>query len=280
MTARVLTQPGPASDPRVVVERCVARRLRMQFRAGVPVLSAVAEALAEQQIETAIIEFSSGELSPLVYVIPATSPDAEHAAWYSEPRSPEGRASIEQAVMSFGWDSDDPFLHCHGIWIDADGRRCGGHLLPERTMFATDTDATVWAIGGARLERIFDPETNFSLLTPVGKNVSGQPNTRALLLRVKPNVDIHTAIEMAAMEHGIEQGSVHGVCSLVDCDFADGSYMSSFASEGFIKDGEIKNKKAKLTVGIAAMNEEIFEGEIARGGNIVCIATEILVVGT
>jgi predicted DNA-binding protein with PD1-like motif len=280
MTARTLTQPGPASDPRVIVEPCEAWQMTLQLRAGVPVLSAVAEALAERHIEAAIIEISSAEMSPLVYVVPANSPDAEHAAWYSEPHCLAGKATVERAVMSFGWDNEKPFLHCHGIWIDADGRRCGGHLIPDKTVLSKEIEVTVWAVAGARFERLFDPETNFSLLTPVSGANYGFPNNRALLMRIKPNTEIHTAIEMAAIEHGIDQGSIHGVCSLVDCDFIDGSYMRSFASEGFIQEGKLKDKKASLTVGITSMSEEVFEGEISRDGNIICIATEILVVET
>lgn len=277
MTGRFLRQPGPALAPRVVAVPCGVRPGRVAFPGGARVLPAVASALAEAGIDAAILEFDAGDLEPLVYVVPATSPDADHVAWYSEPRRPAGRARIARAVMSYGQDQGAPFLHCHGIWLHADGFRGGGHLVPDASVFAGPVAARVWAISGARLDRRFDAETNFSLFTPVaGGEVDGSA-ARGVLLRIKPNADIHAAIETAAADRGIRHGRIHGVCSLVDCDFADGRHMDSFASEAFIREGRLDEGVATLSIGVAALGGAVFDGEIRRG-NVICIASEILVV--
>jgi predicted DNA-binding protein with PD1-like motif len=256
------------------------RQFKLRLPAGVPVHQAISKALEAENIETAIIEFEAAYLSPLVYVIPAHSPDSEHVAWYSERRKPTGVAQIEHAVMSFGYDNGAPFLHCHGIWVHGDGFRGGGHLMTEESTFARDAEATVWVVAGARFERLADTETNFSLLTPVAgrQSTNAMMMSRALLVRIKPNSDIHTSIEATASAYGIRHATIYGVCSLIDCDFVDGRHMASFASEAFIKNGRLENGMARLSIGVAALDARVFEGEIVRGGNVTCIACELLVV--
>ncbi|ACI59470.1 conserved hypothetical protein (plasmid) [Rhizobium leguminosarum bv. trifolii WSM2304] len=280
MNARFLEQPGPALEPRVLCEPCSARKITRRFPARKSVHQAISEALAGENAEAAVIEIAAADLAQLVYVIPAPSPSPEHVAWYSERRKPEGMARLEKASMSFGWERGAPFIHCHGIWSHADGFRAGGHLITEETEFGRETEATVWVVDSARLERLADTETNFSLLTPVpgGGRESSADAFRALLLRIKPNSDIHASIESTAADHGVRNATIHGVCSLIDCDFVDGTHMASYASEAFIADGRLENGNARLTIGVTALDAKVFEGEIVRGGNITCIACEILIV--
>ena len=277
-TRRLLRQPGPELEPRVVALPCSVQKLVLRFPAGKSVLSGISDVLAVNGIETAMLEFAGGRLSPLVYVIPAVSTEPAHVAWYSDQRRPEGVARFERAVMSFGWDKGEPFLHCHGIWLHADGFRGGGHLITDQSVFAEEVEATVWAICGARLERLPDEETNFSLLTPIASGQADPGGIRGVLLRIRPNFDIHGGIETAARANGIGRGRVHGVISLVDCDFEGGQFMESYASEGFIHAGHLEGGIAQLSVGVAAMNGEVFEGGLVRGGNVICIASEILVI--
>lgn len=277
---RQLVQPGPATSPRLTVQPCSVERLDLVLPAGRTVLEAVAGVLRERGIDTAIIEMSGAVLAPLVYVIPAESPDPDHVAWYSTPRRPEGPGRVELAVLSFGQDGAAPFVHCHGIWRHADGHRGGGHLLPDLSVLAEETVASVWAIRGAGLERQPDPETNFSILMPVARGTPDPQQARGLLVRIKPNFDLHTGLESVAWAHGFGPGSVHGVVSLVDCAFADGQFMESFASEGFIRQGRIAGGRAELDLGLAAMSAEVFEGTVKPGGNGICIASELLIVET
>lgn len=277
---RSLQQPGPASDPRVTVRPCSVTRLVVMLPAGGTVLDTVAQVLQARGIEAAILELTGGALEPLAYVIPAESPDADHVAWYSTPRKPEGRGRIERAVLSFGRDGAAPFVHCHGIWHHADGYRGGGHLLTDQSVLAEETLVQVWAIQGAGLLRQPDPETNFSILMPVEQGAPDPNQARGLLVRIKPNFDLHEGLESAARAQGLGEASVHGVVSLVDCAFEDGRFMSSFASEGFIHQGHISGGRADLDIGVAAMSAEVFEGRVQRGGNGICIASELLIVET
>ncbi|MCC7319708.1 MAG: DUF296 domain-containing protein [Rubellimicrobium sp.] len=277
---RRVQHPGPATAPRLTVQPCSVRRLELTLPAGGTVLDTVAAALHGRGIEAAILEMSGAALDPLVYVIPATSPDAGHVAWYSAPRRPDGRGRVERAVLSFGRDGAAPFLHCHGIWHHADGHRGGGHLLTDQSVLAEEAPVLVWAIQGAGLARLPDPETNFSILMPFGQGRPDPDQARGLLVRIKPNVDLHTGLEAAARAQGLREASVHGVVSLVDCAFEDGRFMESFASEGFVRQGRIAGGRADLDLGLAALSAEVFEGRVRRGGNGICIACELLIVET
>ena len=278
MSKRSIKHPGEPQEPRVLAVACSARKLQVTFQPGLPVLAAVAQALSEQGIDSAVVEIGGGSFEPLVYVIPARSPDSTHAAWYSDTRHPEGVGLGERLVMSFGRRQGAPFIHCHGIWLHNDGYRAAGHLIPGEAMFAEGVDATVYALTGAIFDQLPDNETNFPLLTPVPHGNARDGERRAVLLRVKPNTDIHAALENAARAHGITQGSIHGIGSLVGCDFVGGSHMASFASELFIRDGRIADGKAMLDIAIVDVDGTIFEGEVTRGGNMVCVTCELLIV--
>jgi predicted DNA-binding protein with PD1-like motif len=278
MNPRSIRHPGEPQQPRVLAEPCSVRQLSLRFAAGVPVLDAVAQALTVEGVESAVIEIEGGSFAPLVYVIPAPSPDEAHAAWYSDTRRPEETALGDRLVMSFGRRQGQPFIHCHGIWIHADGFRGAGHLIPHEAMFAENVEATVYAVSGAIFDQQQDAETNFTLLTPVPNGAPRPGEAKGVLLRIKPNADIHAAVEDAARSGGIANGTVHGIGSLVGCDFADGTHMASYASEFFIREGRIEDGKAVLDIAIVDVDATIFEGEIIRDTNPVCVTCELLIV--
>ncbi|NGN41481.1 DUF296 domain-containing protein [Mesorhizobium sp. CGMCC 1.15528] len=280
---RTIKHPGAALDPRVISLPCRAEKMRLILRSGVSVLAAVEEALRDRGYESAVVHIKRGAFLPLVYVMPALSNDGTHAAWYSDTHSPAGRAEIEELVLTFGRRDGERFLHCHGIWRHADGFRGAGHLMPHDAQFAEPVEADVWAISGAILDQLEDSETNFKLFTPVGlAPAQAGAGQRAVLCRVQPNEEINAAIERTAAEHGIERATLHGIGSLVGCDFVDGQHMASIASELFIRNGTLQNVEGKpvsrLDIAIVDIDGNIFEGEIARGANTVCVTFELLIV--
>lgn len=279
---RTIRHPGEPLEPRVLAASCRARKLGVTFRPGVSVLSSVTEALAPLGIDSAVVEIAGGAFEPLVYVMPAESDDGVHAAWYSETHAPEGRAEIEALSFTYGRRDGEPFLHCHGVWRHADGLRRAGHLMPGEACFAEPVEATVLALSGAMLDQLDDSETKFRLFTPVARGEPNQEGRRAVLCRVKPNEEICGAIERTAAEHGIERASLHGVGSLVGCDFTDGQHMASIASELFIRRGAVRSENgepvASLDIAIVDIDGSIFEGEILRGRNTVCVTFELVIV--
>lgn len=278
MTERFMPHKGPVSEPRVLAQACSSRPLKLQFQPGKPVLQSIADALAAEKIDSAVIEIGPVDFASLVYVIPALSGNPERPAWYSDTRQADGGGKAEELVMSFGQRQGEPFIHCHGIWQHRDGFRAAGHLIPHEAEFGEEVEALVHAISGAILDQQPDAETSFPLLTPVAHGQAVEGEARSVLLRIKPNTDIHAAIETAARTNGISNADIHGIGSLVGCDFTDGRYMESHASELFVRKGSIQDGEAVLDIGIADIDGGIFEGEVKRGENPVCVTCELLIV--
>lgn len=278
---RSILHPGTPVAPRAPALPCRVRSLDVTFAADRPVLEAVTEALAPLGIDSAVVEIAGGALDPLVYVMPAPSDDGVHAAWYSQTHAPEGRSPIDAMTFTYGRRDGKPFLHCHGIWMHADGSRHAGHLMPMDARFAEPVSARVLAVSGAILDQPEDEETRFRLFTPVAHGAE-QDGRRGLLCRIKPNADVHLAIEQLCAENAIATASLHGIGSLVGCDFIDGAHMTSYASELFIRSGTVETRdgdlRAALDIAIVDIDGGIFEGEIVRGGNVVCVTFELLVV--
>ena len=58
-------------------------------------------------------------------------------------------------------------LHCHASFADAQGRLCGGHVLPDRTVVgARPVQVLATALDGIDLRLGFDPETRLHMLRP------------------------------------------------------------------------------------------------------------------
>src|SRR4051812_28908696 len=153
---------------------------------GRNLIEAIAEPLLAAGLETAGVTLEGGSLRPFTYVIPAPSTDARYAAYYSAPFTPSGETRIEIANLMVGRRDALPFLHCHGIWIEADGARRGGHPIPDQTFIASAPKARAWGVSDVALRSDFDPETNFTLFHPVviDRHVaSGGPRTVVARIR-------------------------------------------------------------------------------------------------
>lgn len=280
---RTLRQPGAATEPRTLAVPCGVSSLQLTFAAGTSVLDAVEQAFAPHGIESAIVRIAGGAFDPLVYVMPAPSVDGIRAAWYSQTHSPSGRCPIGELVFTYGRRDGAPFLHCHGTWRHADGTLHAGHLMPHDARFAEPVAADVLAISGAVFDQLDDSETMFKLFTPVPlPGTARAEDRRGILCRVKPNAPVHAEIERVAAEHGIRRATIHGIGSLVGCDFADGRHMASIASELFIRSGTLETHDGKtgaeLDLVIVDVDGEIFEGAVVNGTNAVCITFELLIV--
>jgi predicted DNA-binding protein with PD1-like motif len=277
--ARLIVHPGPPAAERVRVAEAGVQPLRLRLKEGRTVNEAVAAAFAEAGFESGYVDFAGLTLDPVRYVIPAASPDAAHAAWYSHTYAPSGVASIEKAGAIVGRRDGMPFLHCHGIWRLADGTRRMGHLLPFEAVVAEEIEIDAWAISGAWFEAQDDPETNFRLFAPVVETARRAPApTPGLLCTICPNEDLATRIAQVCRAYGLESASVYGIGSLVGCAFADGTGMDSYATEVLVTAGTVRNEAVSLDIAIVGMDGAIAEGRLA-GVNTVCVTFELLIVG-
>lgn len=280
---RHVTQPGPAPAERLesAAGRCVM--LEFDLEPGLTLNAAVTGPLVAAGLGAAQVELAGGAFAPLAYVMPAPSPDAAHVAWYSATFTPAGTSRLERGNVTFGRRDGAPFLHCHALWTEADGRRGGGHILPHEAVVSEPIRAR--AFGAAEVETTadFDPETNFTLFTPHARAAS-DAGSRIVFARVRPNADIFAAVESLCRRHGLSAARLRGcVGSLIGARFTDAPGLEDFATEAFITDGTVApdasgTPRADLSVALVGLSGALAEGRLARGQNAVLITFELALV--
>ncbi|GHC72878.1 DUF296 domain-containing protein [Limoniibacter endophyticus] len=276
---RHIQHPGQATPERASALACTVTRHRITIGAHKPICDALTEALDENDIESAYVYLKGGAFDPLVYVYPALSNDGIHAAWYSEERRFDAPSKLNEAALFFGRRDGKPFLHCHGLWDHPNGEKSGGHLMPFDAELAAPIEVDVLAIHGAIMDQLEDEETRFRLFTPVKTEVPSPAGAkRAVLCRIKPNAPIDEIVEKITTHSGFVSARLHGIGSLVGCDFEDGQHMASIASELYIRDGTVQHGKASLDIAVVDTEPKIFTGRIVRGANTVCVTFELLIV--
>ena len=289
MTAPVrhLAQPGPALLPRVECVLGQAHPMAFTLEPGLTLLEAVSRPLrAAVFASAAVVLEGGGGFAPFAYVLPAHAPDTTHVAWYSETHAPPGGARLERATATLGLRDGEPLLHCHAVWVEAEGERRAGHVLPERSVVAAPIAARAWGLSGLAFLAEPDAETNFTLLHPVATQGATAPSRsgsgRAAALRIRPNEDLVEALEAACRHHGIARAALRGgVGSLVGARFAEGGVVEDIATELLVTGGAIApdaagEPRAEVSVALADMRGRVHEGRLLRGLNPVCITFELL----
>ncbi|WP_262271171.1 PCC domain-containing protein [Microvirga yunnanensis] len=281
MAPRLIHHPGPVAPARVSAVLGSAVPLRFTLEPGQAVDAAIAKGFAEAGCGGGFVELRGGRCEPFQFVMPAASPDDLHAAWYSQTFAPEGVVEIERAGVIVGWRDGKPFIHCHGIWNSRDGRQMG-HMLGPASIVAEPIAVTGIGSRSATFEALPDQETNFTLFEPAtfdGGDAAG--DHRALLAKVRPNEDISLAIEAICAQNAIRTAKVHGIGSLNEVRFSDGARVDSHATEVLIRRGRVADldgaPRAHLDIDVVDIQGRVFEGEIVRGDNPVCVTFELVI---
>jgi predicted DNA-binding protein with PD1-like motif len=280
---RRIVQPGPPAPERIQWVEARGRAFSFTCDAGLPLLEAARRGFAAAGFAGGTLNIRGGALDPFAYVMPALSGNSEHAAFYSDTFRPTGVTRLKMATMTLGRRDGAPFFHCHGLWTEADGRICGGHILPEETMVAKSFAVEAFGLDGAVFAAEPDSETNFKLFGPVAIAAAGVETTsRAFALRLRPNQDFAGALETFCRERGIIRARIHGgVGSIIGACFADGRVVKPFATElavrsGAIAQGESGTLEAELDVALVDYLGGIAEGRLARGDNPVLMTMELV----
>lgn len=279
---RRIVHPGSATAERIYATAGSPVPLRFDLEPGRAVDEAIAKGFAASGCIGGYVMLQGGCCEPFRYVIPAASPDTRHAAWYSETFEPAGPVTIIRAGAIVGVRDGKPFIHCHGIWDTADGRRMG-HLLTPITTVVASIAVTGIGLKGATFQAVPDPETNFTLFEPIQVAQGQAEPVRApvLLAKVRPNEDISLAVEELCSRHGIARARIHGIGSLNEVRFTNGAHVPSHATEVLIREGRVESAggglQARLLVDAVDMAGAIASGELVRGDNPVCVTFELLI---
>ena len=283
-----IRQPGPAAAGRIVAVPGSGRALVLDLPAGVPLVQAVHRAFAAcgfigGTVALDGVAMDGVALGPFAYVQPALARTPQHAAYYSDTIRPAGVTRLEHGAMTFGRRDGTPFFHCHAAWVEADGRRSGGHILPEGTVLAAPVSVPGFGFAGGVFEAEPDPETNFTLFGPVPAEPSALArDARAHALRLRPNQDLCGALERYCAAHGIHAARIHGgVGSTIGARFADGTVVRPFATEAFIRHGMIGpgtdgGPEATLEVAQVDCTGALAAGRMRRGANPVLMTYELV----
>jgi predicted DNA-binding protein with PD1-like motif len=270
---RRLTQPGPVHPVRIDICPGTLEPLRFTLRAGLSLTEALTGPLVEAGFRSATVVVKGGALSPFRYVMPGPADSTEHVAYFTAPRAPEGVTRIEQANATLGWSDGKPMLHCHAAWVEPDGQRRGGHILPVDSIVCEETAVEAWGFRDIAVATEPDLETNFTLLQPRGTSATGN----AVFARVKPNEDIVRAVETIAAAHGMRDATVRGsLGSLIGARFAGGGGVDDHATEVLVRHGSVRDGKADLDLLVVDMKGAVHDGRLLPGENPVCITFDLV----
>ncbi|QPF94943.1 PCC domain-containing protein [Bradyrhizobium commune] len=280
---RSIKQPGAAIAERIQWVEARGRAFTFTLQAGLPLLEAARRGFEAEGFAGGVLNFGSGTLGPLGYVMPALSKTGENAAFYSDTYRPAGMTRTRLGSMTLGQRDGAPFFHCHGLWIEADGKPSGGHMLPDETIIAEPFKVEAFGLDGAAFLAEPDPETNFKLFGPVASVASGARTTsRAFALRLRPNQDFAGCLEAFCRARGIARAKIHGgVGSTVGARFTHGGVTGPFATElavtaGAVAPGRSGALEAALDVALIDYTGGIAEGRLIRGDNPVLMTMELV----
>ncbi|PPQ29372.1 hypothetical protein CCS01_21740 [Rhodopila globiformis] len=274
MAMRTLKQPGPVHPERITWFRGQPQPLWFALPAGATLNQALSEPLAAAGLQSATLVLTDVALSPFRYVMPGPADDASHVAWFSAPRAPDGISRIERANATFGWAGGKPLVHCHAAWTGPDGRRRGGHILPQETIIAEPGEATAWGFADIRIQAEADEETNFTLFQPSGRSM---PGAAGIVARIRPNEDVVSAVETICGSNGIRDAAVRGsLGSLIGARFTDGSRIDDHATEVLVRQGRVRAGEAALELLVVDMQGTVHQGWLQRGENPVCITFDLV----
>lgn len=282
-TMRRVAQPGPAAAERIQWVEGRGRAFAFMLQPGLSLLEAVQRGFAAAGFTGGVVRVAAGALAPFAYVMPALSKDGRNAAFYSETHRPAGVTRLTLATMTLGRKDGAPFMHCHALWTEADGRPGGGHVLAEQSMVAAPFEVEAFGFDGAVFTVAPDAETNFSLFGPQPAPPAGAGGAaRAFAMRLLPNQDFSGALEAFCRQRGIRHARIHGgVGSTIGARFTDGRSVEPFATELAIRSGRIAPAadgalQAEIEIGLVDYTGGLAEGRLKRGDNPVLMTMELV----
>ncbi len=291
ISMRRIDHPGTPAQERLHSAVCRGQSFEATLKPGHSLIESVAVAMARFGVSSAAMRLSGGSFDSFAYCMPALSNTSDHAVYFSETFRVQGEVSLETASVTYGVRDGKPWLHCHAVWQEPDGRRHCGHLLPDQVRVIDKINATGSAVHGAEFVVTPDAETNFSLFVPrVSVRHSATPDAQtsvnarpSYIVRLSPNVDVCHALETFCHQKGITSAMIQGgVGSTVGAVFDDGRIVEPFVTELLIRSGEIRPDSAglpnaRIDIAMVDYKGTVSEGVLARGQNPVLVTFELVI---
>lgn len=286
---RSILHPGKPNSRSIQAMPGVVEHRFAVLQPGRTLLQSMVEALSAFQTESAVLRLKNGSFEPFCYVMPALSKSPDHAVYFSQKYDVAGKVRLETASVTYGVRDAKPWLHCHAVWVEPDGSRRCGHLLPEDIVVAEPIDAQVSVLRDVAFSVEPDSETNFSLFVPVSHLRPATPlsdlRQSVFALRLSPNIDVCDALEKFCLANQIMRATIlGGVGSTVGAVFEDGRIIEPFVTEMLIRRGSIGpdqtclngQLKAEIDVSMVDYLGGISEGRLKQGENPVLVTFELV----
>jgi len=302
---RSIVHPGNPNPDKIQALAGTAETATTLIEPGQSLLRAVVDALAPFKTSSAVLRFKNGAFEAFSYVMPALSKTPEHAVYFSERYDVGGKVKLESASVTFGVRKGQPWLHCHAVWIEPDGTRRCGHLLPEDIQVSEAIEASVTVLRGVTFSVEPDAETNFSLFVPVAAHPlsatplelipgvatqsidapqstpehqfsigqhpalgqhSAQLTQSVYAVRLSPNIDVCDALEKFCQSKQIECATIlGGVGSTVGAVFDDGRIVEPFVTEMLISQGSVHTDSNNQSIAEIDINMVDYKGGMSAG---------------
>lgn len=288
---RRIDHPGTPAQERIHSAICQGQLFETTLEPGHSLIDSMAIAMRRLGVSSAAMKLSGGAFDCFAYCMPALSKTSDHAVYFSETFRVQGQVSLETASVTYGVRDGKPWLHCHAVWREPDGRRHCGHLLPDQVQVIREISATGSAVHGAEFVVTPDAETNFSLFVPritpnhyaTSHAQTSVKTSSSYIVRLSPNIDVCYALETFCAEKGISSAVIQGgVGSTVGAVFDDGRTVEPFVTELLIRAGEIRadstgRPNARIEITMVDYKGTVSEGVLARGQNPVLVTFELVV---
>jgi predicted DNA-binding protein with PD1-like motif len=286
---KTLVQPGIPEVQRHESAEGSLLSVHFTIPAGTSLLAGISAGTQQAGMRSGTVRLADFQVEALQYVRPAETNDDEHVAFYSETHRIETPVHLMLAVATFGENDGSPFVHCHALWTDAQGKVKGGHLHNDQVQMCQDTQVTAWGVANVAMSVEFDDETRFSLFRP--REIKDQQDdaevstgtNRCVIAKVRPNEDLIGSIETICREHGLQRARIAGsVGSLVGAAFTDGRVVPDIATEILVVSGRFEpgaqGPCASLQIALIDPQGDVHFGELAAGENAVLICFELVLV--
>lgn len=282
---RSIQHTGTPVAERHTVVPCQIEHHADTLATNVSLLDAFDQLCQQRGVQSAVATLRGGVLTPLAYVMPALSKMPEYAVFYSDRYEVHEPVQIESATITKGLRDGQPWLHCHAIWSDAQGKRMAGHILPNEATLTQAPDLNIWYVHGADFDVLPCTESRFSLFTPVPATAttSSEHSQQAFAVTIRPNQDVCEEIATICRNRGIRYAVIRGgVGSLVGAEFTDGTRVEPFVTEVFIEQGTIDTtlpggEGVRIDAGIVDYQHGIHRGRLQAGSNPVLVTFEMVI---
>ena len=294
---RSILHPGNPNPDKIQALAGFVESATALIQPGQSFLRALVDALAPFNTNSAVLRIKNGAFEPFCYVMPALSQSPDHAVYFSERYDVTGKVKLESATVTYGIRNAQPWLHCHAVWVEPDGTRRCGHLLPDDIQVAEPIEASVSILREVAFSVEPDEETNFSLFVPViaqpvQTNHADRHTEHAeqsapaiqyvYALRLSPNIDVCSALEEFCQSKQISRATIlGGVGSTVGAAFEDGRVVEPFVTEMLISQGTVHTDSnnqliAEIDISMVDYKGGMSAGRLKRGENPVLVTFELV----